>query len=94
MASEMARDSANREITRRVSQGQINAADRAAISREWKDLYRQEYYRYYATLMLNDQQPGRVIYLPTENPSATKFYNKHAVAGFNHYCWQNPLSNQ
>lgn len=82
MASQMARESANREITLRVSQGHIDRLDVAALRREWKDIYKQEYYRYYAILMLNDQQE-RIIYVATENPSARKFYNKHAVAGFN-----------
>lgn len=81
LAASYARSAANYEVGQMIQRGQLNPNDVAAIRREYKAIYYQEYYKNYANFLQQDQQ-SRIIYTSAENASARKFFLKHTVANF------------
>lgn len=79
LAANLARDIAQRKIGIKIKNGELSAKE--DIEKEYKAIYYIEYYKHYTFLVQHDQQ-SRIQYVITENPSAKKFYIRHAIAGF------------
>jgi len=80
-AAAIAKSVADREIGFKIKSGLLKQNDLASIDREYRAIYSQEYYKYYAHLLHQNQQ-SRVIYVNAENPAKKRYFARHTVAKF------------
>lgn len=80
-AAGIAKEIAHREVALRIKSGNLNPNDSASIDREYRAIYTQEYYKYYALSLQHDQQP-RIQYVVKENIESRRYFARHTVVNF------------
>lgn len=80
-AATIAKQITNLQIKYKLQSGELRRDDEIAFKRAYETIYHEEYYKLYR--LLEEQAPtSRIIYLPTDNPAAKKFYCRHSPVRF------------
>lgn len=81
-----AKQFADREILRRIQNGQLDSSKIDLIKSEYQAVYQSEYYKFFAVqyqnLNMSMDQQSKIVYIATDNLHCKRYYRNHSVVKF------------